>query len=1097
MLDVSIYEGLPFQLPRSSSAASLAPLSPAASASPPPPAHPRPARPPPPRPPAHELHPPSKGHDGHPDASPLRGAAPAASSAMPRATRQQSLAAAHPSGQREVGEATAAESPRTSSSSLTRPAPPDEHRSARKGIRASRAARTAQPPAASAGSSALRIVLRAPAKLDSSPASTVPPPSSTPTPTVIVLDSSSSSSVATSRAETPAAPPEHRPTSTAPGPSTPGAPPTDEMSSPDPLGSPGSSRKGQKNGKDGLNRVCHMHKSQTDRQRMTCINAPDCRTVWCSKCVVKHYLACTPNNAFEPASLFLCPVCLDVCLCSNCKKKRRSSGRRSASVDIPDDDDATYGPPPSKKKRRRTSSVSEVAGLGLGITRGMRGAEEDSSDSSDEDASVSRLLTGAAVGGVVALEQEHVPTQALAPVPPPVAPAPAPPPTLTIKVKPPRRRGSLDCAYDRANPITFRPTPPAPPQLVAPVPLAPAPAAPARRRSTAPRPPRPPRPPRATPAPAPTPDPLLAHSSVFAPLVPTPSSAPTYNSRPIVHTAAATRSRRTKRPSTAFDDYALDSATSSAAGLGDRYSPSLEAALSGSRVSAAARRASPAPLAPKLRKAPRRYSGISSASSCDELSSDDDGFDDAFDDAAPMRVVEEQPLPVLAGLEKNLEDAQREGESLTFDEFGLALPLGGELEAPPRRKVKWIEGPERRRRRAMAAAAAAAAVSGESPSAPAPAAAPSPAPAPPAAAAAADPPKPPSPAIARLPLPAPGETFKPFGSRSPAPAGADKKPVLAPAPAPSAAVPMAIDDQPPPYESHFPPGAATAPARPADDDLRSRSPTDAKLAFALLDAVRAAVAPREGSSSSGSSSGGSSGGGGFGAAIEAAFAGVSSSPSKRSAAASPAPRVPAAADVDLDAANAEAERRRASLAAAAEVDPGKAFKPLAKDRADAQFFGAPAAGDDEDEPVGGGGGGEDAAPLLGRRDTDASSSAAFALEFDDVFELEFEIGSPVDDLWTPASAADSVGASARSVSTAPSSAFDDRASADAHADALFPPEPPHGCVSPTRGLAVVGALAFEGILPLALPLGASASAASEIWGAGGAGVAPMEDVRAA
>ncbi|GAA5825293.1 hypothetical protein JCM3770_000902 [Rhodotorula araucariae] len=1095
MLDVSIYEGLPFQLPRSSSFAALA--TPSSAASPPPPPPRRPPRPQPPRTSPECVPVFAKGQYGRPPASPLRGVAPAASSAMPRprAPRQHSPprppAADEPTSGPNGPHANQVRPP-SAPSIRALGALANDPASARSGVTG------AQPPAASAGSSALKIVLRASAKLDPSPPSTVPPPSSTTGTPVLVLDSSSSSSAATSRAETPAAPPAHRPTFVAPSPATPGAPPPDDMSGLDPLGSPDSARKGQKNCRDGLNRVCHMHKSQTDRQRMTCINAPDCRTVWCSKCIVKHYLACTPNNAFEPASLFLCPVCLDVCLCSNCKKKRRSSGRRSPSVDVPDDDDATYGPPPSKKKRHRTSSVSEAPVLGLEIGGGSRplgageAAREESSDSSDDDASVSRLLTGAAAGTVVAVEQAHVP-HVPAPVPASIVPAPAAPPKLTIKVKPPRRRDSLDCAYDRANPITFRP---APPEL--PVPLTPAPAAPARRRSTAPRPPRPPRPPRATPVPAPAPDPRLAHSSVFAPMAPVSSPAPTYNSRPIVPTAAATRSRRTKRPSTAFDDYALDSATSSAAGLGDRYSPSLESALSASRSSKG--RASPATL-PLKRKAPRRYSGLSSASSCDDLSSDDDGlFDDALDDAIPMR-VEEQPLPVLAGLEKNLEDAAREGESLTFDEFGLALPLGVSLDAPARRKVKWIEGPERRRRRAMAAAAAAAAVGGESGDSPT--AARVHARASPAAATAA---KPPSPAIARVQLPAPGETFKPFGSRTSSAPNGDEKPVV-----PAAPLAMALDDRPPPYESHFPPGAASTvgvappvPARPADD-LRSRSPTDAKLAFALLDAVRAAVAPREGSSSGGSSSGGSGpiGSGGFGAALDAVFAGVSPSPSKRSTAASPAPRIVAAASgasaVDLEAATAEAERRRASLAAAAEVDPGKAFKPLAKDRADAQFFGAPAAPlaehDDDVEP-----GSEDGAPLLSRRDTDASSSAAFALEFDDVFE--FEIGSPVDDLWTPASVADSVGASARSVSTAPSSAFDDRAVAVAVdvVDALFAPEAPpsaasaaldesaQGCVSPTRGLAVVGALAFEGILPL------SAGAGEIVWGA--AAGAPMDDGRA-
>ncbi|GAA5823287.1 hypothetical protein JCM11251_007551 [Rhodosporidiobolus azoricus] len=99
----------------------------------------------------------------------------------------------------------------------------------------------------------------------------------------------------------------------------------------------GASKKShQKNGKDGLNRVCHHHKSQTDRPRMTCVNAPECKTVWCNVCVEKYYLPQTPLNLFEAGGIFACPVCLDICSCAQCKRKRRGIGR-----------DGSRRPPPS------------------------------------------------------------------------------------------------------------------------------------------------------------------------------------------------------------------------------------------------------------------------------------------------------------------------------------------------------------------------------------------------------------------------------------------------------------------------------------------------------------------------------------------------------------------------------------------------------------------------------------------------------------------------------------------------------------------------------------------------------------------------------
>ncbi|GAA5891382.1 hypothetical protein JCM8208_002609 [Rhodotorula glutinis] len=895
-----------------------------------------------------------------------------------------------------------------------------------------------------------------------------------------------------------------------------------------------------------LDRVdsCHMHKSHKAQPRMTCLNAPDCRTVWCTKCVVQHYLACTPNGIFEPATIFLCPVCLDVCLCGNCKRKRLAAARRSTSVDTPVDlKDVDSVAPRPKKKPRRMSTTSDVSMPAVVLEqprRTRKGADAslkvEVSDSEGDAASVSRLLRGAVGQGLA----RPTPMEDVKPV---VAHEPAPAaapaaPAYKLKVKPPRRRGSIDRAYD--HPTIYVPLsasaavadPSAPPDPLAAAAPAPAPASsvydkPGRRRPTVPRPPRIPRVPRtaaalasaspssSTPAstplaPAPA-KPVHPHGSAFAPAPPAAGTAPapTYNSRPIMPTAAASRSRRTKRPSTAFDDYALDSATSSAAGLGDRYSPSYEVAQpvatsrKGGRQSGAAAAAAAASL---KRKAPRRYSGLSSASSCDELSSDDDGtFDDLFD-SVPM-VVEEQPLPVLAGLEKNLEDgAGSAGESLTFDEFGLALNLESAESMSARPKVKWIEGPERRRRRAMTAAAVAAVAAGETETSDAPT---------PEPVVAIDSAKSVSPSIPLLSLPEPAsESPVPsggLGARStseqpPASSGGRFKKVE-----PARA---ASEEQPPPYEAHYPQSSSSssAPLRPPasappasaapGDDLRGRSPTDAKLAFALLDAVRAAVAPRDGSSSSGSSATAhGNGGGSFGAAIDALFGttqhGLSSSSSSTSlvnspvktsstgaASASPIPASRSAAhhavNVDLDAATAEAERRRATLAAAAEVDPVKAFKPLAAERADAQFFGAPVPLVEEDDDS------VDMnvqqAPVVSRRETDDSAFGGF----DDVFE--FEIGSPVDDLWTPASAAESVGASARSTSTAPSSAFDERgvgvganavhaglddAAAPFSASASATPVEGgarHGtqsCVSPTRGLladALACGMSVDGML---------------------------------
>ncbi|KPV73569.1 uncharacterized protein RHOBADRAFT_54775 [Rhodotorula graminis WP1] len=1101
-----LFDDLPFQLPPSSS-----------------------------QPPSHRTPPPPP-----PVARPPVVSSATTSSSMPRATRR---------GQSLVAALTGQDVPSEPKPKHRKGGPAKQH----------------EPPAESDTSAAppgFKIVLRAPGQDAASPELSTSPPSTTSAIPTFVCDPSASTPSEPTRTASPADCP------------VPAAASTSSTAPPRSAASPAlrkprdSTRAGKKQQQqtatpDEVARSCHMHKSHKAQPRMTCLNAPDCRTVWCTKCVVQHYLACTPNGVFEPATLFLCPVCLDVCLCGNCKRQRLAVGRRSTSVDTPVDvKDLDSAAPRPKKKPRRTSTASDMSMPAVVIEQPRRtrkgpdpSLKVEVSDSEGDAASVSRLLRGAVGQGATRAtpveDVKPVVARELAPAAVPAQPA------YKLKVKPPRRRSSFDRAYD--HPSIYVPLPAsatAADRSAPPDPLATAAAAPpsssmydkpGRRRPTVPRPPRIPRVPRSAAPPAPAssssaaaPTPLVpapapaqsahAHGSVFAPTPPAPGSAPapTYNSRPIMPTAAASRSRRTKRPSTAFDDYALDSATSSAAGLGDRYSPSYEVAQpvastrKGGRQSGAASATLPSSL---KRKAPRRYSGLSSASSCDELSSDDDGtFDDLFD-SVPM-VVEEQPLPVLAGLEKNLEDgAGSAGESLTFDEFGLALNLESAESMSARPKVKWIEGPERRRRRAMAAAAVAAVAAGETETSDAPT---------PEPVVAIDSSTSVSPSVPLLSLPATtGESPVPPGglgarstSEQPPASGLGRDKKAEPARA-------ASEEQPPPYEAHYPrssssaaplrPPASAPPATAAPgDDLRGRSPTDAKLAFALLDAVRAAVAPRDGSSSSGSSATAHGNGcGSFGAAIDALFGttqhGLTSSststslvnsPAKPSstdaASASPVPSSRSAAhhavNVDLDAATAEAERRRATLAAAAEVDPVKAFKPLAAERADAQFFGAPVPLVEDDDSV-------DLSvqqgPVVSRRDTDDSAFGGF----DDVFE--FEIGSPVDDLWTPASAAESVGASARSTSTAPSSAFDERgggvAANTVHAgldDAAGPfsasasatpvernaHDGAQSCVSPTRGLladALACGMSVDGMLPL--------SDEDRAWSL----PVPMEDVRAA
>jgi hypothetical protein len=131
----------------------------------------------------------------------------------------------------------------------------------------------------------------------------LPTPVSSASPPVIILDSSGATSEASSRSASPAI--LSAPAAAGPAQSIVTAVPTAhaapssviELDTPpgSTAGTPArgasidrtASRKGYKAGRDGLNRVCHHHKSQTDRPRMTCENAPTCRTVWCKGCVEK------------------------------------------------------------------------------------------------------------------------------------------------------------------------------------------------------------------------------------------------------------------------------------------------------------------------------------------------------------------------------------------------------------------------------------------------------------------------------------------------------------------------------------------------------------------------------------------------------------------------------------------------------------------------------------------------------------------------------------------------------------------------------------------------------------------------------------------
>ncbi|GAA5873579.1 hypothetical protein JCM8547_005622 [Rhodosporidiobolus lusitaniae] len=1108
-----------------------------------------------------------------------------------------------------------ARSSRTTSLSSTAPGGVESPAEGNYGTRSAGATRTGapatQPPPAPAPS--LKIVL----KRSRAGSSTASPDSAPP---VITLDSRSPSPSRTTLS--PALPP-------------PSAPPTASTSTlPPPSSILANVKKGQKNGRDGLNRVCHHHKSQTDRPRMTCINAPECRTVWCNVCVEKHYLHYTPLNLFEPSGVFSCPVCLDVCACAGCKRKRRNGGsNRRASVstvasavgalevdggadevlvvDGARDAGGEGGEGGEKKKKKKkrdkdgkriretgekkkkkkdrkgksrateedVSMLSgmeplEAAAMGLGVGMGLgivegeeegadpAGGDAESASEGEEDAAdVQRML----VEGNE--EDEELP---------PLEADPAPRPTsLTLHLSYPSPSASASASPD---PLAYDPS--------APVPAAP----PSGRRPPPPRKkgkksrksnswtvPKRPRPSggssgggggggsrNRTRAPPATVDPYSApdstfnhghalppyHSSVFG------TASSSYFAAPPAEPEPAARPKRNKRPSTAFEDYAVgDFAPASALVFNERVGQNASSSNTSRRTSYQSSwgltSAAPPPPPPypsreeiaaqqQQSKRQRRYraSGISSASSCDGLSSAGETVDDMEeeleDDGAGGSLRPEEPLPVLAGLERNLgleppaegEEGDNQGEMfgmevgvvpLASPVLSLDLETGGGGEEIKPRVVKWIEGPERRKRRAEKAAREAAAAKEaqgqegkeKAASAPPPPLAPSAAapqveevkprpasmgakfpvggsstsacPSSPALAAVKqeplDDPSPPHISPGVVP-PSPNATLFPFPSpASPTQASAAASlPALSSLPVPSSNPPGPPSSAPPtlPLRADSvdtPPSAASRAASlpvpsastgAADvQDYGDRSAEDAKLAFALLDAVRAAAGtgPNRPQSNTSESEGA------YEIALVSAIAssdavlGSPARPSRQShshfaASRSPLPlslppsqqhhsrsHSPSSSDLpppieisDLSAHLLEAERRSALLAASTSVDPGKAFKRFKKrEEAEAQFFVKSAYEDDvgermdldleldeEDGDVG-----PSASVRGGGRETSSSVPPQGGGGFDfDPFVVGGADGqSPllVEDLWTPTSVAETSLSLSTSASTAPSS----------------------------------------------------------------------------
>ncbi|GAA5922154.1 hypothetical protein JCM1841_006903 [Sporobolomyces salmonicolor] len=852
---------------------------------------------------------------------------------------------------------------------------------------------------------------------------------------------------------------------------TPSAPHTTSAGTP-PAAGPSTSRKGgPKNGADGLNRVCHHHKSKgADRPRMTCINAPECKTIWCNVCVNKHYLACTPTAEFVAGEAFLCPVCQDACLCAGCKRKRKGLARGGAAgdarrgstsgsasvagsvaaagsprmeIDVEEEEEADQGQkketaqdpkalkvtlkPPQKRQRqemvvlgagagaggnawaaagRWTPTATPFGGVGLGIGISALDGDEADDDESSDEEVVMR--------------------------PSPPVPAPTP---VALGPASTRRRQSLDKSSSRLP-------------------------------STS------------------TSAPSFATSAPFAsffasPSVSLPSSDP-------VPPAPSGRPRRIKRPSSAFEDYAVEITVSGRAGArGGRARP-----LTTLREEEPAARSANVVLATThgKRRRPPRLSGLSSASSCSDLDLssgiDDDDDDDALQPDADkvqhwMLVPPSEPQPVLAGLERNLSEGG--GEGLTFGElFGGVIPQDdGAGERPRKPKVKWIEGPERRRRRALAAQkardeAAAANRTGEEEIRLGGGRARS---------------EGGGGSVSRFRSPVnatdlkvcsfivdrPCDPIKPFGSGSSSPSRAtssplDRRPSL---PFASTAPPAAqYSDHPPSYESHFPPGSSSsmpptctaspfhptlppsilvspasgpAPATTAthdlDPELASRSADDKRLGLRLLDAIRNTLTSSAARTLLGVTGGGSGGGGGVGGLAESAKAameamGLSSSLTPPPAppvgaankagpeqdASSPSLAMPMQLDLDLALAEAEAQRRDERRRLEDCVEPEKAFKPTA--RGDTPLLlaaGSSSQDQDQDQDqerrlgVGVGVGGMDVEDA-NKADEGAEGDGA-AFDFDSFVATS----AAIEDLWAPATTTTTHAAAAAATGSSSSS----------------------------------------------------------------------------
>ncbi|GAA5897598.1 uncharacterized protein JCM6883_006750 [Sporobolomyces salmoneus] len=512
-----------------------------------------------------------------------------------------------------------------------------------------------------------------------------------------------------------------------------------------------------------LNRVCHHHRGINKGDfRMTCSNNPECKTIWCKRCVEKHYLDLTSSNSFVNGTTLLCPVCRNCCKCSSCRKKRKESTRRAGSLSVAAStstegirDSMTPGIQGGEGAGETVVKMEEIFDDVKPVVPSSTSTVILPATSTPIDPSLLPPSTSALASTSV---QPIQPASALpSTVPPPVIPAPQPTSSgiLKIRVKPPKRPRSERGAYA-----------PQPDESVYPyeeeVVVAPPP--PARRgrggnRRGAGR--------RASAA--------TSHQAYTqAASVPQhqqqqQGGGASFFARPPslmpgigVAAGGGPRPKRTKKVSSHYDDFAVEGMpnfegegegthpgsegpgtpgavggreTRSGVGRWGGYrrgaggrrkfvEPQIESQhhpLSSSNshstlpfpsTSILANQASMIGRDGKPRRRPR-LSGLSSASSCSELSSaggmedDEDDFEARYWDAKEALAEREsdqrvrhwllvpptEPQPVLAGLEMNL--CERQEEEVGFE-------MDGAHGKKRKEKVKWIEGPERRRRRALA-----------------------------------------------------------------------------------------------------------------------------------------------------------------------------------------------------------------------------------------------------------------------------------------------------------------------------------------------------------------------------------------------------------